>query len=30
MGASQTIMIKDGMMYGGADPRRSTALAAGY
>jgi gamma-glutamyltranspeptidase/glutathione hydrolase len=30
MGASQSIMIKDGMMYGGADPRRSTALAAGH
>lgn len=29
MGAIQSIMIKDGMMYGGADPRRSTALAAG-
>jgi gamma-glutamyltranspeptidase/glutathione hydrolase len=30
MGAIQAIMVKDGMMYGGADPRRSTALAAGY
>jgi gamma-glutamyltranspeptidase/glutathione hydrolase len=30
MGASQSIMIKDGMTYGGADPRRSTALAAGH
>jgi len=29
MGAIQSIMIKDGMMYGGADPRRSTGLAAG-
>jgi gamma-glutamyltranspeptidase / glutathione hydrolase len=29
MGAIQSIMIKDGVMYGGADPRRSTALAAG-
>jgi gamma-glutamyltranspeptidase/glutathione hydrolase len=29
MGAIQSIMIKDGIMYGGADPRRSTALAAG-
>lgn len=29
MGAIQSIMIKDGMMYGGADPRRSTSLAAG-
>lgn len=29
MGAIQSIMIKDGMMFGGADPRRSTALAAG-
>ena len=29
MGAIQSIMIKDGTMYGGADPRRSTALAAG-
>ena len=29
MGAIQSIMIRDGMMYGGADPRRSTALAAG-
>jgi gamma-glutamyltranspeptidase/glutathione hydrolase len=30
MGANQSIIIKDGMMYGGADPRRSTALAAGH
>ena len=29
MGAIQSIMVKDGVMYGGADPRRSTALAAG-
>jgi gamma-glutamyltranspeptidase / glutathione hydrolase len=29
MGASQSVMVKDGMMYGGADPRRSTVLAAG-
>ncbi|BHH82572.1 gamma-glutamyltransferase [Desulforhopalus sp. 52FAK] len=29
MGAIQSILVKDGMMYGGADPRRSTALAAG-
>ncbi|MCQ1061291.1 gamma-glutamyltransferase [Photobacterium sp. ZSDE20] len=29
MGAIQSIMIKDGMMYGGADPRRSTSLAKG-
>jgi len=29
MGAIQSVMVKDGMMYGGADPRRSTALAAG-
>ena len=29
MGASQSVMVKDGMMFGGADPRRSTALAAG-
>lgn len=29
MGAIQSIMVKDGIMYGGADPRRSTALAAG-
>jgi gamma-glutamyltranspeptidase/glutathione hydrolase len=30
MGASQSILIKNGVMYGGADPRRLTALAAGY
>lgn len=29
MGAIQSIMVDDGMMYGAADPRRSTALAAG-
>lgn len=29
MGAIQSIMVKDGIMYGGADPRRSTALGAG-
>ncbi len=29
MGAIQSIMIRDGVMYGGADPRRSTGLAAG-
>ena len=29
MGAIQSILVRDGMMYGGADPRRSTALAAG-
>lgn len=29
MGAIQSIMVKDGVMYGGADPRRSTGLAAG-
>ncbi len=29
MGAIQSIMVKDGVMYGAADPRRSTALAAG-
>ncbi len=30
MGAIQSIMIKDGKMYGGADPRRSTSLAEGF
>lgn len=30
MGAVQSIMIQDGRFYGGADPRRSTSLAAGY
>ena len=29
MGAFQSIMVRDGVMYGAADPRRSTALAAG-
>lgn len=29
MGAIQSIQVKDGTMYGGADPRRSTSLAAG-
>lgn len=29
MGAIQSVMIKEGVMYGAADPRRSTALAAG-
>ena len=29
MGAIQSIMIRDGIMYGGADPRRSTSLAKG-
>jgi gamma-glutamyltranspeptidase / glutathione hydrolase len=30
MGAIQSILVKDGIMYGGADPRRSTSLAEGY
>jgi gamma-glutamyltranspeptidase/glutathione hydrolase len=31
MGAIQSIMIDaDGMMYGGADPRRSTSAAMGF
>ena len=30
MGAIQSIMIKDGKFYGGADPRRSTSSAKGY
>jgi gamma-glutamyltranspeptidase/glutathione hydrolase len=30
MGAIQSIEIKNGLMYGAADPRRSTALAAGF
>jgi len=30
MGASQSILIRDGVMYGGADPRRATSLAAGH
>lgn len=29
MGAAQSIMIKDGMFFGGADPRRSTSSAIG-
>ena len=29
MGAIQSILVKDGVMYGGADPRRSTSKAAG-
>lgn len=29
MGGIQSIMITDGVMYGGADPRRSTSKAAG-
>lgn len=29
MGAIQSIMVRDGVMYGGADPRRSTSLAKG-
>jgi len=29
MGAIQSIVVRDGVMYGGADPRRSTSLAAG-
>lgn len=29
MGAIQSIMVKDGLMHGAADPRRSTARAAG-
>jgi len=29
MGAIQSILVKDGIMYGGSDPRRSTSLAAG-
>ena len=29
MGAIQSILIENGMMYGAADPRRSTALATG-
>lgn len=29
MGAAQSIMIRDGMFYGGADPRRSTSSAIG-
>ena len=30
MGAIQSIMVRDKMMYGAADPRRSTASAAGF
>ena len=30
MGASQSIMIRDGFFYGGADPRRSTSSAMGF
>ncbi|MGY0399581.1 MAG: gamma-glutamyltransferase [Ostreibacterium sp.] len=30
MGAIQSIMIKDGVFYGGADPRRSTSSAKGF
>lgn len=30
MGAIQSLMIKDGKFYGGADPRRSTSSAKGY
>jgi len=30
MGAIQSIMIKDGKFYGGADPRRSTSSALGF
>lgn len=29
MGAIQSILLRDGMMFGAADPRRSTSLAAG-
>ena len=29
MGAIQSILVRDGVMYGGADPRRTTAFAAG-
>lgn len=29
MGGAQSILLSDGMIYGAADPRRSTALAAG-
>lgn len=29
MGAIQSILVKEGMMYGAADPRRRTSLAAG-
>lgn len=30
MGAIQSILVKDGIIYGGADPRRSTSLAEGH
>lgn len=30
MGAIQSILVKNGTLYGGADPRRSTSLAAGF
>jgi len=30
MGASQSILVRDGVMYGGADPRRISSLAAGF
>ncbi|MFT6156220.1 MAG: gamma-glutamyltranspeptidase/glutathione hydrolase [Neolewinella sp.] len=30
MGASQSILIEDGVFYGAADPRRSTSSAKGY
>ncbi len=30
MGAIQSLMIKDGVFYGGADPRRSTSSAKGF
>lgn len=30
MGAIQSILVTDGIMHGGADPRRSTSLAAGF
>ncbi|MDY7115119.1 hypothetical protein RAN53_02025 [Halomonas sp. SSL-5] len=29
MGAAQSILIEDGIYYGGADPRRSTSSAIG-
>ena len=30
MGSSQSIMVKDGLMFGSSDPRRPNALTAGY
>lgn len=30
MGASHSILVSNGMLYGAADPRRSTALAVGF